>query len=99
MTSEFSIDLDHLEQVVTRLGGLVGTVSGNLDELVSRVSALLQSGEWTGAAAAAYAATHEEWVTGARELVEGLGQMQQAAKTAHTAYADAEEMNVRMARG
>src|SRR5690554_2212686 len=98
MTSEFSIDLDHLEQVVTRLGGLVGTVSGNLDELVSRVSVLLQSGEWTGAAAAAYAAAHGKWVTGARELVEGLGQMQQAAKTAHTAYTDVEEMNVRMAR-
>ncbi|MEU0875075.1 WXG100 family type VII secretion target [Nocardia brasiliensis] len=99
MTAEFSIDVDHLEQVVARLDGLVGSVSGNLDELVGRVSALMQSGEWTGAAAAAYAVTHEEWVAGARELVEGLAQMRQAAKTAHIAYTDAQEMNVRMARG
>ncbi|WP_054815511.1 WXG100 family type VII secretion target [Nocardia arizonensis] len=99
MTAEFSVDVDHLDQVVGRLTGLIGFVSDHLDELGARVSTLMQSGEWTGAAAAAYNVTHEEWMTGARELLEGLTQMQQAAKTAHAAYTDAQEMNVRMARG
>lgn len=99
MSSEFSVDLDHLEQVVARLRGLAGSVSDHLDELVGRVSTLMQSGEWTGAAAAAYTATHEEWTRGARELVEGLTHMQHAAETAHNAYTDVQEMNVRMARG
>ncbi|MGQ4601361.1 WXG100 family type VII secretion target [Nocardia sp. R6R-6] len=99
MTSEFSVDLDHLEQVVARLAGLVAYVSDHLDQMDSRVSTLLQSGGWTGAAGSAYTLAHEEWMRGARELLEGVAQMQQAAKTAHAAYADAQDMNVRMARG
>ncbi|TDZ90216.1 WXG100 family type VII secretion target [Mycobacteroides salmoniphilum] len=97
--SEFSFDLDHIEQVTSRARGFKEFVTENLDQLESRAQKLVQSGQWTGAAAAAYVEAHKEWMDAARELVEGLNQMEEAARTAHGAYSEAQEANLRMTRG
>ncbi|MBA0044995.1 WXG100 family type VII secretion target [Mycobacterium sp. NPDC050853] len=97
--SEFSFDLDHIDQVTVRARGFKEFVTENLDQLEARVQKLVQSGQWTGAAAAAYTEAHQQWIDAARELVEGLNQMEEAARTAHGAYSEAQEANLRMTRG
>ncbi|WP_405177645.1 WXG100 family type VII secretion target [Nocardia sp. NBC_01377] len=72
MSSEFQVDLEHLDEIVARLAGLAGFISEYLDEIDSRVGGLTNTG-WESVAAQAYAELHREWVTGAREFTEGAG--------------------------
>ncbi|MFI9508401.1 WXG100 family type VII secretion target [Nocardia sp. NPDC052566] len=83
----FEVDLDHLDQVTARIGGLVGFVTDSLTGLDTRISALHQ--EWTGATATAHDRAHREWVTGANEVREGVDAMRAAAHTAHQHYSTA----------
>lgn len=98
MTSEFSVDLDHLDEIVSRLSGLAGFIADGLDEIEKRVVALLENG-WEGAASSAYSEAHQQWIVGAREFAEGLQQMVDAARSAHTGYSSAAEANLRMLQG
>ncbi|MEV6324930.1 WXG100 family type VII secretion target [Nocardia sp. NPDC051787] len=99
MTSEFEFDLDHIDQVTARARGFKEFFADHLDELDRTVQGLMQSGQWTGAAAAAYAEEHRVWVAAARELLDGLAQMEQAGRTAHESYSDAAAVNLRMTGG
>jgi WXG100 family type VII secretion target len=74
MSSEFTVDLDHLDQIVSRLAGLAGFVADHLDEIDAKVAALQGSG-WESVAAQAYTDAHRQWVTGAREFAEGVRDM------------------------
>ncbi|NUS92950.1 MAG: WXG100 family type VII secretion target [Nocardia sp.] len=98
MTTEFSVDLDHLEQVVSRLSGLAGFITDQLDQVDDRVATLRGTG-WESVAARAYSDAHQIWADGAREFVQGVQEMSDAAKTAHGAYAEAADVNSRMMRG
>ncbi|GAA5067197.1 WXG100 family type VII secretion target [Nocardia callitridis] len=95
MSSEFTVDLEHLEQIVSRLSGLAGFVADHLDEIDTKVAALHDTG-WESRAAQAYADAHRQWVTGAREFAEGIRDMSDAAKANHAAYTRALETNRRM---
>ncbi|MFI6212518.1 WXG100 family type VII secretion target [Nocardia brasiliensis] len=99
MTSEFHFDLEHIDQVTARARGFKEFFADQLEQLESRVQGVVQSGQWTGAAATAYAEEHRDWMAGARELLDGLAQMEQAAQAAHDSYARAIEVNVRMTGG
>lgn len=99
MTSEFAFDLDHIDQVTARARGFKEFVADHLDQLDRTVQGLVQSGQWTGAAAAAYAEEHQIWIAAARELVDGLAEMEQAARTAHASYSEAAAVNLRMTGG
>lgn len=98
MSSQFSVDLDHLDSIVARLSALAGFVGEHLDEIDDRVATLNGSG-WEGVAAQAYAEAHTQWSTGAREFVEGVRDMSDAAKAAHTHYTRAGDTNTRMFSG
>ncbi|MGX1776471.1 WXG100 family type VII secretion target [Nocardia brasiliensis] len=98
MSSEFSVDLEHLDQIVSRLSGLAGFVADHLDEIDDRVAALHGTG-WESVAAQAYTDAHRRWVTGAREFVEGVREMSDAAKQAHGRYTRAIELNSKMLGG
>ncbi|MET8876666.1 WXG100 family type VII secretion target [Nocardia sp. NPDC004604] len=98
MSSEFSVDLDRLDDIVARLSGLSGFVAEHLDEIDNRVTTLVGTG-WEGVAAEAYAAAHREWITGAREFVESVRDMSDAAKQAHGDYTHAIELNSKMLNG
>ncbi|MFI9633601.1 WXG100 family type VII secretion target [Nocardia sp. NPDC051929] len=98
MNSRFSVDLDHLEEVVARLSGLAGFIGEHLDEIDGRVATLTGTG-WESVAARAYAEAHTQWVTGAREFVEGVRDMSDAAKAAHTRYTRAVDTNYKMFNG
>ncbi|BDT91493.1 ESAT-6-like protein [Nocardia sputorum] len=99
MTSEFEFDLDHIDQVTARARGFKEFFADHLDQLDQTVHGLMQSGQWTGAAAAAYAEQHQVWVAAARELLDGLAEMEQAGRTAHASYSDAAAVNLRMTGG
>jgi len=95
MSSEFSVDLDHLDEIVVRLSGLAGFIGEHLDEIDNRVATLTGTG-WEGLAAQAYAEAHTQWVSGAREFVEGVRDVSDAAKAAHARYTRAVDTNYKM---
>ncbi len=95
MASQFSVDLEHLDQIVTRLSGLASFIADHLTDIQQRVTTLQGTG-WEGIAARAYDDAHREWITGAQELVDGVREMSDSARDAHTAYTRALELNRRM---
>lgn len=98
MGSEFNVDLDDLEQIVAKLGGFAGFIADHLDEIDDKVAGLVGTG-WESVAADAYQVAHQKWSAGARDFVEGIRDMSTAAKTAHTRYINAIDMNLRMLQG
>ncbi|WP_433523021.1 WXG100 family type VII secretion target [Nocardia pseudovaccinii] len=98
MSSQFSVDLDQLDQIVSRLNGLAGSLHDHLDELDHKVAAL-HSGSWESAAASAYAEAHSQWLAAAREFAEGVAAVSDAACKAHTRYSTAADVNKQMLQG
>ncbi|MFD3508763.1 WXG100 family type VII secretion target [Nocardia sp. NPDC058666] len=98
MGSEFSLDLDHLEDIVAKVAGLASFVAEHLDEIDDRVATLVGTG-WESVAADAYQVAHQQWATGAREFAEGIREMSASAKSAHTQYSAAIDTNRRMLSG
>ncbi|WP_328400407.1 WXG100 family type VII secretion target [Nocardia sp. NBC_00403] len=85
MSSEFKVDLDHLDEIVARLSGLAGFIGEHLDEIDDRVATLTGSG-WESVAAQAYSEAHTQCVAGAREFVESMRDMSDAARAAHARF-------------
>ncbi|MFF5036631.1 WXG100 family type VII secretion target [Nocardia salmonicida] len=96
--AEFTVDLDQLDNLVTRLVGLAGFVGDHLDDIDDKVAGLLGTG-WESVAAEAYQAAHQQWVAGARDFADGIRTMSDAAKAAHGHYGTAQSANSRMFRG
>ncbi|MBU3060686.1 WXG100 family type VII secretion target [Nocardia sp. NEAU-G5] len=97
MTGEYSVDLEQLDNIVTRLSSLAGFLTEHLDTLDHK-SASVHSGSWTGATATAHETAHREWAAAARELVQGVRDMSTAARNAHTQYTAVQSANTRMFR-
>jgi WXG100 family type VII secretion target len=93
--SEFSVNIDDLDQLVARLSGLVGFIEDHLDEIDDKVATLTGTG-WEGVAAQAYSDAHRQWVTGAREFTDGVRNMSDAAGRARTRYSTAADINKQM---
>ncbi|MEV6063712.1 WXG100 family type VII secretion target [Nocardia asteroides] len=93
--SEFSVNMDQLDQIVARLAGLAGYVADHLDDIDDQV-ATLKGSTWEGIAADAYQAAHTQWAIGAREFADGIRDMSTSAKSAHTRYGNAAELNKKM---
>jgi uncharacterized protein YukE len=51
---------------------------------------------WSGEAAAAHRARHDEWITAAAQMREALSQLREAAHTAHRNYSEAVQLNIAM---
>ncbi|MGM7646331.1 WXG100 family type VII secretion target [Nocardia sp. JW2] len=87
--------MDQLDQIVARIAGLAGFIADHVDDIDEKVAALKGSA-WEGIAADAYQVAHTQWVTGAREFVDGLRDMGTAAASAHSRYGDAAALNKKM---
>ncbi|MFD4355729.1 WXG100 family type VII secretion target [Nocardia sp. NPDC058518] len=98
MGSEFKVDLDDIEQVIAKLGGLAGFIAEHLDEIDDQVAGLVGTG-WESVAADAYQGAHQRWSLGARDFVDGIRDMSTAAKAAHSRYTNAIDINYRMLQG
>jgi len=96
VSSKFEVDLEQLDQIVSRVSGLAGFLQDRLDELDTKVGTLQTGGSWESAAASAYAGAHTQWLSAAREFAEGVAAMSDAAKKAHGRYTGAVDVNRRM---
>lgn len=93
----FQVDLDDLDQLVTRVSGFVGFLNESLDGLKQRIASVQQT--WHGQAADAQDAAFREWHLGATEVAEGIDAMRESVRAAHTRYTAAIEANRRMLGG
>lgn len=83
-SDDFSVDLDHLDQVTGRIEAFAELLTEHLGELDKRAGQLMQS--WSGEVASAYSAAHQEWSTAAVEIRDGLHSIETAARSAHCNY-------------
>ncbi|NEW58675.1 WXG100 family type VII secretion target [Nocardia cyriacigeorgica] len=95
MSTEFEVNLTELENLVARLAGLAGFIADHLDDIDDKVAGLQGTG-WESIAAQAYADAHRQWSVGARDFVEGVQDMSDAAKAAHGRYRRAIAANARI---
>jgi WXG100 family type VII secretion target len=51
---------------------------------------------WSGEAAAAHRANHDEWTAAAAQMRQALGQLRETAHTAHRNYTEAVKVNLEM---
>jgi WXG100 family type VII secretion target len=51
---------------------------------------------WSGDAAAAHRAHHDEWITAAAQMRDALAELREAARIAHRNYSDVIEVNMAM---
>jgi WXG100 family type VII secretion target len=91
--TEYRVDLDRLDDVTTRVGGLTTFIEESLIELEERITALQTN--WSGQAADAHATAHSEWTAAAAKVRAALGEMQAAAE-AHQSYEQTSAANVAM---
>lgn len=89
--SRVAVDLDRLAEFVDRLELFAAHLSRARTEVDGRVQAVHAS--WTGDAAAAQAAAHGKWRTGAAEVHEALATLRSIASGAHANYAAAVHAN------
>lgn len=94
MAGEYSVDLDDLEILISRLTAYQGFLIDQLDELERRVRAL--SSTWSAAAATAFEDAHRDWAAGVAGVSTALETMRHNAEQAHTSYTGVGVANKKM---
>jgi WXG100 family type VII secretion target len=90
----YSVDLDELDAVITRMGKFDAALDEHLNKLDARIARLHKT--WSGEAAVAQKAEHDKWMQAAREMRQAMATMRSAGKTAHGNYTRAIAANVDM---
>ncbi|MGH3853821.1 MAG: WXG100 family type VII secretion target [Pseudonocardiaceae bacterium] len=90
----YHVDLAQLAGVIERLDKFDQFLERALEQADQRVNQL--HGSWTGEAAAAHLAAHQEWKRGAAEMRAGSATMRSITSTAHSNYTSAVNTNQRM---
>ena len=91
MSPGFAVDLEALDELVTRLtrfGDALDAVQTDVQSRMNRVGAV-----WRGVAADEHAAAHARWQRGSADLHEALLTMRTVAAGAHENYASAIRVN------
>lgn len=92
MPLRYTVDLTELDNLTSRLAGLVEFVAAELDNVAERVDAL--GTDWQGDAEQAQRDAIHQWELGARDLHDGIDMMRVAA-LARSSYLDAVQANLR----
>jgi WXG100 family type VII secretion target len=92
--SDFTIDVDDLDEVVHDLAKCEAALSTLTDDLEHQMAAL--HGVWEGLSAQAYREAHDEWTTGMLAMRAALADLRAAARLAHSHYTGAAQTNVDM---
>lgn len=92
--THFAVDLDDLDRTVAMLARAGDRIEAAVTELESRLTRL--RGAWQGPAAEAQRAAHEEWSRGLAQMRAALADFRSRSRTAHSNYAEAAEVNLRM---
>jgi WXG100 family type VII secretion target len=90
----YSVDLDELDAVITRMGKFDAALDEHMNKLDARIARLHKT--WSGEAAVAQKAEHDKWMQAAREMRQAMATMRSAGKTAHGNYTRAIAANVDM---
>jgi WXG100 family type VII secretion target len=90
----YRVELEELLAFVDRLQSFEQRAEAIAARVDGRVAGLHDS--WSGQAAAAHRAQHDEWMAGATQMREALGQLRAAAEHAHRNYTEAAQLNVEM---
>ncbi|MEV0545049.1 WXG100 family type VII secretion target [Nocardia salmonicida] len=96
-SSRFTVDVSHLEEVSTKLIGLAGFLSEQLDAYDAK-SAALRSSSWSGAAAEAFEAAEGEWVSAARTFVAGVQDAGEEIGRRRAKFLHVQALNISMTR-
>lgn len=92
--SGYSVDLAQLAQVIDQLDRFDRYLESVLEQAERRVNQLHAT--WTGQAAQAHQAAHDEWKRGAVDMRAGLATMRAIASTAHSNYTNVATVNPQM---
>jgi WXG100 family type VII secretion target len=76
--------VDKLQSFERRAEAIAARVDGQVADLHTT---------WSGEAAAAHRAQHDEWLSGATQMREALAELRQAADHAHRNYTGAAQLN------
>lgn len=79
--------VDKLEAFGKRAEAIAARVDGQVADLHT---------SWSGDAATAHRAQHDEWIAAAAQMREAVMELREAAHTAHQNYTDAGRLNVEM---
>ncbi|WP_343574757.1 WXG100 family type VII secretion target [Mycobacterium sp.] len=90
----YRVELEDLRAFVQRLQEFEQRgeqIADGVDNLVTQLG-----GNWSGAAADAHQAEHDEWTAAATEMREAAAQLRQAADRAQRTYSEVIEINTAM---
>ena len=79
--------VDKLKAFEERAEGIAARVDGHVAELHN---------SWSGDAASAHRANHDEWIAAAAQMRDALSQLRAAAHMAHHNYTEAVQLNLDM---
>jgi WXG100 family type VII secretion target len=94
MVRKYAVDLAELQDKIDEMAAFEKAIEKALQHLDGVVENLHVT--WTGAAAIAHRQAHAEWVSGMKEMHQGLVAMRDAADRAHGNYHSAVDANSRM---
>lgn len=89
--AQHRVNLDQLADIVDQIDRFEKKLESALEDVDGRVDRLHTT--WTGDAAVAHRAAHEEWIRGVAEMRAGLATMRRNASIAHDNYSSAVTTN------
>jgi WXG100 family type VII secretion target len=90
----YRVELDELLAFADELHAFEQRAEAIATQVDERIASLHET--WSGEAATAHRAQHDEWMVGAAQMREALAQLREAAQGAHRNYTDAAQRNVEM---
>jgi WXG100 family type VII secretion target len=90
----YRVELEELLAFVDKLQAFEVKAESISSRVDHQVAALHSS--WSGDAATAHRASHDEWMTAASRMREAAADLRTAAQTAHRNYTDAVKVNLAM---
>ena len=90
----YRVELDELLAFADKLQAFEGRAEVIATQIDQRIAGLHET--WSGIAATAHRAQHDEWVAGATQMREAVAELRAAAHNAHRNYTDAAQLNVDM---
>ncbi|WP_235672930.1 WXG100 family type VII secretion target [Mycolicibacterium hodleri] len=88
------MELDELLAFADKLQAFERRAEALATQIDQRIAGLHET--WSGSAATAHRAQHDEWMAGATQMREALAELRAAAHNAHRNYSDATQLNVDM---
>jgi WXG100 family type VII secretion target len=90
----YRVELDELLAFADKLQAFERRAEAIATQIDQRIAGLHET--WSGSAATAHRAQHDEWMAGATQMREALAELRAAAHNAHRNYTDAAQLNVDM---